>query len=137
MRTVLWAKNKWLEVAERFNFPKVIVSDDIRRGSMLAVFVMVLLDDTDLVYSSIASCLWGLRVWLSLQHQADPIMGVMGWADFMAAVRVLSWVPAEPRRAVCPLGVSARCIEVCGPEFLLGGVMCTLHCFTLVHLLAV
>ena len=76
------------------------MSDDIRRGSYLAVFVMVLLDDTALVYSSIASCMWGLRVWLSLQHQADPIMGVMGWADFMAAVRVLSWGPAEPRRAV-------------------------------------
>ena len=100
MRTVMWAKEKWLAVAARFNFPRVIKSDDIRRGSYLAVFVMVLLDDTELVYSSIASCMWGLRVWLSLQHQADPIMGVMGWADFMAAVRVLSWVPAEPRRAV-------------------------------------
>ena len=55
MRTVMWAKEKWLAVAGRFNFPKVIASDDIRRGSYLAVFVMVLLDDTDLVY--LAQCI--------------------------------------------------------------------------------
>ena len=32
--------------------------------------------------------------------QADPVIGVLGWHDFMTSVRVLTHVPVEPRRAV-------------------------------------
>ena len=30
----------------------------------------------------------------------DPIMGVLFWPNFMQAIKVLTWVPGEPRRAV-------------------------------------
>ena len=37
---------------------------------------------------------------LSQTHQADPVLGVMHWQDFMRSVRVKAHVPHEPRRAV-------------------------------------
>ena len=37
---------------------------------------------------------------MKLSHQADPVLGVMHWQDFMRSVRVKSHVPHEPRRAV-------------------------------------
>ena len=43
-----------------------------------------------------------LRTWMQSQHQADPIMGVRSWDNFFDGIKVLSWVPAEPRRR-CPI----------------------------------
>jgi hypothetical protein len=37
---------------------------------------------------------------MKLSHQADPVLGVMHWQDFMRSVRVKAHVPHEPRRAV-------------------------------------
>merc|ERR1712185_862977 len=37
---------------------------------------------------------------MKLQHQADPVFGIMNWHDFMTGVRVLTHVPHEPRRAI-------------------------------------
>ena len=51
-----------------------------------------------------------LRTWMQSQHQADPIMGVRSWDNFFDGIKVLSWVPAEPRRR-CPIDVVGRIIE--------------------------
>jgi len=52
------------------------------------------------VYNSITSYVWAVRVWHVLQHQADPVMGVMHWREFMQAMAVLCSVPNEPREAM-------------------------------------
>ena len=41
-----------------------------------------------------------VRVWMQSQMVVDPLMGVLFWATFMQAIKVLTWVPGEPRRAV-------------------------------------
>ena len=77
----------------------IIYSDDVERGGKLVAFVLEMVDDSELQYSSIELYVWGLRTWQKLQFQADPVYGIMGWDDFMAAVKVLTWVPHEPHRA--------------------------------------
>jgi len=37
---------------------------------------------------------------MKFQRQIDPAYGVIEWADFMAGVEVLTFVPAEPRKEV-------------------------------------
>ena len=88
----------------------LIVSDDPERGGKLASWVLSMLDDTDLVFKSISTYVWGVRVWHTLQHEADPIYGVMHWKEFMAAVAVLSAVPGEPREEV-PFDVLQAILE--------------------------
>jgi hypothetical protein len=51
-----------------------------------------------LVADSIQTYVWGLRWKMKLEHQADPVFGVMHWHDFMVSVRVRAHVPHEPRR---------------------------------------
>ena len=50
--------------------------------------------------SFMAPYVWGVRVWMQSQMVVDPLMGVLFWASFMQAIKVLTWVPGEPRRAV-------------------------------------
>jgi hypothetical protein len=99
-RTVSASLSRWRPVAEQFEWPVVISADDPRRGGKLATFVMLMVDETELTYKSIENYVWGLRTWQKLQHQPDPAFGILGWDDFMDAVKVLTWVPAEPRKAV-------------------------------------
>ena len=110
MRSVNSALRHWRVVAERYDWPALIETDDRVRGAKLVSFVLALMDDGDLVYSSISNYVWGLRQWHFLQHQADPVMGVANWGTFMQAVQVLTWVPHEPRRAL-PLEVIQRILE--------------------------
>jgi len=42
-------------------------------------------------------------------RQADPLFGIIGWSDFMAAVHVRAWRVHEPRRAV-PVALLRRAI---------------------------
>ena len=101
MRTVNGAANKWLTFADSKGYaPGPIKTDDPKRGSMLASFVISLVENTSLVWSSISNYVWGLRQWHGLQREADPVMGVMQWNEFMKAVKVASWVAGEPRRRV-------------------------------------
>ena len=100
MRSVTTAANYWYPLAELYGWPRVIVTDDQSRGAKLVTFVLHLLQDTALVADSISNYVWGLRWYMKLQHQADPIFGVLNWHDFMVGVRVLAHVPHEPRRAV-------------------------------------
>ena len=98
-RTISAGLDKWRETAAIYNWTAVIPTDDPARGGKLAAHVMRLVDDTSLAYKSIEGYMWGMRTWQTLQAQADPIYGVMGWDTFMDAVKVLTWVPSEPRRA--------------------------------------
>ena len=69
------------------------------------------MSDTALVWASIENYIWAWREWTVLQRQADPIMGIMNWDRFLAAVRVLTAVPAEPRLAL-PLADLVRILAV-------------------------
>ena len=100
MRTVQTALKYWEELRREEGWSPLIYTDELERGAKLVSFVLRMLDDTELVFSSIQSYVWGLRWHMKLQRQADPVMGVLGWPDFMSAVKVLSWVPHEPRRAL-------------------------------------
>ena len=78
-------------------------------------FVLHMLTDTELVWGSIQTYVWGVRTWMQSQHQADPAMGVRSWDNFMDGVKVLTWVPAEPRRR-CPVDVVGRILEAVNLE---------------------
>ena len=103
-RTVEAGLKRWKEVCEAQGWSAIIPTDDPDRGGKLVVFVLCMVDQSELVFSSIEQYVWGVRTWMKLQHQADPVYGIMGWDDFMSSVKVLTWVPSEPRKAT-PLKV--------------------------------
>jgi hypothetical protein len=90
----------WKPVAAANGWDEIIATDDPERGGKLATFVLHMLENTALVADSIGTYVWALRWKMKLSHQADPVLGVMHWQDFMRSVRVKSHVPHEPRRAV-------------------------------------
>ena len=100
MSTVGTAWRKWLLVCDAYGWDAILYTDDKTRAGKMVCFVLHLLEDTELVADSISTYVWGLRWAMKLRHQADPVMGVMLWQDFMTGVRVLSHVPSEPRRAL-------------------------------------
>ena len=94
------ALGHWDVVRARHGWARILESDSVTRGGRMAAFVVFLVDETDLVYSSIENYVWALRTWMKFQRQLDPVFGVMEWADFMAGVEVKTFVPAEPRKEV-------------------------------------
>lgn len=110
-RTVNSGKRIWAAVAAERGWNTIIRTDDPLRGGKLTAFVMQMVENTELGYASIEKYAWGMRTFQQLHHQADPIIGVIGWATFMAAVKVLTWVAGVPRREV-PLSVLKECIRV-------------------------
>ena len=92
---------------EENGWDEIIATDDPERGGKLATFVLRMLGDTALVADSIGTYVWALRWKMKLAHQADPVLGVMHWQDFMRSVRVKAHVPHEPLRAV-PLRARRR-----------------------------
>jgi hypothetical protein len=90
----------WKPVAAANGWDEIIATDDPERGGKMATFVLSMLDNTALVADSIGTYVWALRWKMKLSHQADPVLGVMHWQDFMRSVRVKAHVPHEPRRAV-------------------------------------
>ena len=100
MRSVSSALAKWDVLRSRKGWPRIIPSDDPRRGAKMAAFVLYLVRDTSLVAASINNYVWGLRTWMRLQHQLDPIMGVVEWSDLMDSVAVVAHVPTESRKRV-------------------------------------
>ena len=110
-----WRKVKsgmkiWRTVASARGYSHIIATGDRQRGAKLVAFVMHMVMETDLVWGSIQTYVWAVRTWMQSQHQADPIMGVRGWGTFMDSVKVLTWVPAEPRRR-CPVGVVEKILD--------------------------
>ena len=99
MRTVTRAADLWHEAADAMGWPYVIETDDEERGAKLATFGIYLMDRfTDLTFDTINGYLWGMRRWQTLQHQADPALGVMNYGEFLQSLKVVTWVPHEPRR---------------------------------------
>ena len=116
MRSIPHVLDLWDAAREQIGWPRIIPTDDEERGAKLVVFTLYLVDySSDLVYSSIVNYLWVFRSWLKLQHQADPVFGVMGWADFMQAVKVVTWVPHEPRRML-PLDLFRALVQSADPH---------------------
>ena len=97
-RTIESGLKHWRRVCTDQGWSPVIHTDDPHRGGKLAAFVLYLLDQTELVWGSIANYVWGVRTWQTLQFQADPIYGIMHWEQFMSAIKILAWVPHEPRK---------------------------------------
>ena len=98
-----WRKIKrglaiWRELAYDEGWSPIISTDDLLRGSKLVSYALYMADETDLTYKSIETYLWGMRTWQTLQGQADPALGVMGWDAFMSALKVITWSVSEPRR---------------------------------------
>ena len=104
------ALGHWSVVASRHVWPRVIVADDPMRGGKLATFVSYLVYETELKATSISNYIWALRQWFKLQHQPDPILGVLEWDDFLQSVDVVAWVASEPRKPV-PLDVIRMSLE--------------------------
>ena len=100
MNTVMVSYRKWAAFAEEHDFDPLIRSGDPLAGGRMASWVMSMVDDTELVYHSIATYVWGMREWQLLQHQRDPILGCHHWREFMQAVCVLCCCVSEPRRPI-------------------------------------
>jgi hypothetical protein len=115
-RTIQAGLKRWKEIAREEGWTMVIPTDDPDRGGKLVAFVLRMVDQTELVFSSIEQYVWGVRTWMKLQHQADPVYGVMGWDDFMSSVKVLTWVPVEPRKAT-PLEVIEAILNLLDTSF--------------------
>ena len=106
-RTMDVAYKRWCAVADIYGWDHLIATEDDERGGKLVTFVLSMLGDTSLAWGSISNYVWGLSAYMKMQWQQDPRMGVESWTEFMAAVKVMAWVPHEPRRAV-PLELLER-----------------------------
>ena len=69
-------------------------------------------DDTDLVWGSIKNMFWGMRSWQKLQHQADPVFGIMEWQEYLDSLEVLTSSTGEPRRRLTVEALK-DCLEAC------------------------
>ena len=110
MRTVNSALTRWDAVVLRYGWDRVIHSDDPHRGGKLVTFVVHMVEDTSLHWEAIRGYVWGLRSWMKLQRQVDPIFGVYGWQDFMSSIQVHAWQVNEPRKQV-PVTLLRRALE--------------------------
>ena len=97
-RTVSAGVAIWTTVCALYGWERVLRTDDPRRGGKLAAFVLHMTTKTKLVFGSIEQYVWGVRVWMQSHMVVDPLMGVLFWTS--SAIKVLTWVPGEPRRAV-------------------------------------
>ena len=110
LRTVDTAVKWWRAVCSKYGWPDVIASDHPERGGRMATFMLYLADDTELTWASISGYEWGLRAWMQLQRQTDPIMGVVGWQELRTSIKVLTIVPSEPRKEI-PVEVIRAALE--------------------------
>ena len=99
-RSVRAALGHWDTLRARHGWARIIATDDVTRGGKLATFLMYFVHDTELSYASISNYIWGLRTWMKFQRQIDPAYGIVEWADATAAVEVITFVAAEPRKEV-------------------------------------
>ena len=100
LRSVRASLGHWDLVRVRHSWARIIPTDDPERGSKLAVLCLYFVDETELVYDSIANYLWALRSWMKFQRQIDPAYGVVEYSDLLSAVEVLTFMPSESRKEV-------------------------------------
>ena len=108
--TINSGTRRWRVFADEWDLPVIIPTDHDYRGGWMVAWVLSMAQDTDLVFKSIQGYVWGMRVWQTLQHQADPLDGLMNWEHFMAGIKVLTHVPSEPRKEM-PLWVLERIVD--------------------------
>ena len=77
MRKVVTGFSRWCAFADSRGWDRVMASGLSSRGGRLSSWILSMLDDTDLVYHSISTYVWGMRTMHTLQHQSDPAMGVV------------------------------------------------------------
>lgn len=99
-RSIRAALGHWDLVRARHGWSRILVTDDPERGGKLATLLLYFVDETELVYSSIANYIWALRSWMKFQRQADPAYGILEWSDVMQGVEVLTFMPSESRKEV-------------------------------------
>ena len=90
----------WRDVCGKYGWPTILETDDPHRAAKLVTFGLTMVDDTELVYASIQNYLWGVRQYMILHRQADPVMGIPNWGHFTRCISVLTHVPGEPRKAL-------------------------------------
>ena len=110
MGKVMTAHRRWVTFCTVHEYPILLETDYPLRGGQIVHWVMTMVDDTELVFKSISTYVWGMRTWQQLQHQADPVLGVMGWSPFFASVAVVTHVAGEPREEI-PLHVVRAILE--------------------------
>ena len=115
-RTVRTASDRWARYCDQQGWDERILTTGMSiRGGRLTSWVRSMVDDDKIVYKSISAYVWGLRVWHVFQHQADPVLGVNFWREFMQGVSVLTSVPGEPRKQV-PLSVVDAMLDALDPD---------------------
>ena len=95
---VMTAVNRWTAFCASKSWSPILEAGDKARGGRVVAWVLQMKDETELVFRSISGYVWGMRTWQVLQHQPDPLFGVMHWREFMQGIAVLTAVPGEPRR---------------------------------------
>ena len=110
MSRVMTSLRKWDDYCESRGWPTLMKTGLPSRGGRLASWVTSMVDDTQLVYNSISTYVWGVCTWHTLQHVADPTLGVDDWHEFMMSVAVLTAVPSEPRRPI-PMEVTRSMLQ--------------------------
>ena len=90
----------WMLVCSVYSFDIIIPTDDPCRGGKVVSYVLHMVFNMDVVWATIENYVWAWRQWMVLQREADPVLGIMNYDVFIAAVRVLTVCAGEPRRAV-------------------------------------
>jgi hypothetical protein len=113
---VMTGYNRWKVFCDANAWDPLIKTHEDDRGGKLVAWVLSMVDDTDLVYASIETYVWGMRTYHTMNHQADPCFGLMHWREFMQSTAVLTAVPAEPRKAI-PISVLEDILKGLGTSF--------------------
>jgi hypothetical protein len=114
-RKIMTAYRKWRVHCDERDWDVLLTTGMVCRGGRLVSWILCMVDDSELVYRSIATMVWGLRSYMVFKHQADPAFGVMFWREFMMGVAVLTSVPSEPRRQV-PLETLDAILDALDPS---------------------
>jgi hypothetical protein len=111
---VMTGFSRWQSFCDSKGWSPLVETGDKSRGGRMAAWVLQMKEDTDLVFASISTYVWGMRTWQVLQHQADPCFGVMHWREFMSGIAVLTAVPGEPRK-MFPLSDLTQILQSLSP----------------------
>ena len=91
---------RWVVFCDGRDWPHLFRNGDPARGGRMAAWILSMVDETELVYASISTYVWGMRTMHTLHHRSDPAMGVEFFRELMRAVSVLTAVPGVPRKRV-------------------------------------
>ena len=119
---------RWAAYCEARAWPTLLKTGDSSRGGKLAAWVTSMVDETELVYASISTYVWGVRSWMVLQHQADPILGclrLLGGGRPLHACILLNHFKAHPKYPM-PIRATQQLEITHGPMLSLVKIMPTI-----------